>query len=768
MKLHYKINLTSLGILLLVSIAIVIAGGNAITSITYDLNRKLMFKELNILQADINAAVKVLRNSGVYGVREYRLAAQKDLLAGLKEKYGSGEDTGNLIVLDSKTGLPLLNPPQDGADLKFLQELTAKRTGTLHHAYSGQSRYFCYDSVDEWNWLLILYENDAKLLETRDTFFKIVLIIMAISLAAGTGYLVWSTSRIVAPLRQLAATAEQISQGNWDATLPKIKSSDEIAHLTETFRKMSNTLSSTYRDLHEHLRTIKRSQDELSTEKERLAITLRSIGDGVICTDVDGNITLLNKAAEHLTGWDQDEALGKSFFTVFRPVNEPVNNHPQHFSAILDRFHERGTGDFHEQVHLLSKSTRQRIISTSGAPIFDAGGTALGAILVFRDISESIKLQEELIKAHKLESVGILAGGIAHDFNNLLTGILGNISLAKLIANDHEALQTKLDAAEKASLRAKDLTTQLLTFSKGGEPVKKLTSLVRVIKESSMFAMAGSNCRCEYHITEDLWSVEADEGQISQVLHNLIINAGQAMPDGGTIQVRAENVIIRAEDTSPLEPGRYLQIAVEDSGTGIDEAALTKIFDPYFTTKTGGSGLGLASAYSIIKKHHGCILVESTRGKGSVFRIYLPASAKEAQTAGPHETLLTMGNGKVLVVDDEELVKDVTGKMLTSLGYEVDFAGDGEMAVAMYKERLATNTRYDLVIMDLTIPGGMGGKEAIQQLVDIDPEVNAIVSSGYANDPIMANFRKFGFRAVLAKPFNIEELSTTLAELQSR
>lgn len=532
MKLHYKINLTSLGILLLVSAAIVIAGGTAISNISYELNRKLMFKEINTLQADLQATVNVLRQSGVFGVESYRLAAQRDLLAELKERYNFEVDGGALIIVQKDSGIPLLNGPKDSEDLAFLKGLAGSSSGTLSHTYNGTSRYFCYDSYDEWGWLLILYEETEKVLEMRWTFLKSVLIIMAISLATGTCYLIWSTNRIVRPIRQLALTADEISHGNWNVSLPTIQSSDEISHLTESFREMAGNLSSTYTDLNDHLIKIKKSQEELSTEKERLAVTLRSIGDGVICTDTEGRITLLNKVAEELTNWSQEEALGKQFYEVFSIVDEVITEHCPDYSDIVERLQPGDKGGFTDQTRLLSKNYVERIISTSGAPIFDVKGKALGAILVFRDISDSVKLQEELIKAYKLESVGILAGGIAHDFNNLLTGILGNISLAKLIAQPNEELLTKLETAEKASLRAKDLTAQLLTFSKGGEPVRKLTSLGKIVKESAMLAMAGSNCRCEHLVPDDLWSVEADEGQISQVLHNLIINAIQAMPEG--------------------------------------------------------------------------------------------------------------------------------------------------------------------------------------------------------------------------------------------
>ena len=764
MKLHYKINLTSLVIMVIVSSALVITGSMAITNISYNLNRKLLFKEINNLRADIQSAIDVLRQSGVEGVESYKKRAQQDILADFK-RYAEEEENYNILIIRKSDGKVLLHPPSAKEDYQFLRDLIKKDTGSTSHIYQGKSRFFCFHSFEEWDWVIVLYESSEKLLEMRKLFLESVLVILVISLAAGSFYLVWSTSRIVAPIRQLAKTADEISHGKWNSSFPPSKGRDEISQLTKSFQEMSENLAATYQDLNEHLAEIKKSQNELSAEKERLAITLRSIGDGVITTDPEGKITLLNKVAEELTGWSQEEATGQPVDKVFHVVTEEQDSETAYIS-ILKFLYAGPRSDFGNQTRLISRKGDERIISVSGAPIFGADERTIGIILVFHDITESVTMQEELIKAYKLESVGILAGGIAHDFNNLLTGILGNISLAKIIAANDKELVPKLDAAEKASLRAKDLTKQLLTFSKGGEPVKNLISLKKVIGEAASFALAGSNCKCDCQTASDLWSVEADEGQISQVLHNLIINAGQAMPVGGSISVVAKNVDVNEQDNLLLEPGRYVKISVQDRGIGIDRESLSKIFDPYYTTKKEGSGLGLASAYSIIAKHFGQITVESEKGKGSIFSFYLPASKKKAKATEWQKKNLNIGFGRVLVVDDEEIVKDVTGMMLVSLGYRVDFADDGEEAIAMYMQKMDEGNRYDLVIMDLTIPGGMGGKEAIQILKREDPEILAIVSSGYANDPVMANFQKYGFSAVISKPFSIDELSKTLSELE--
>lgn len=602
------------------------------------------------------------------------------------------------------------------------------------------------------------------MLEVRRNFLESVLVVMVVSLIVGGLLMLWSTNRIVGPIRQLARTAEEISHGRWGSSFPAVHGSDEISQLIDSFKKMSKNLSVTYIDLNENLIKVQKSQEDLSTEKERLAVTLRSIGDGVISTDVEGRINLINKVAEKYTGWSQEEALGQPVEKVFRLVVEEGSR--QDSSPILAIIKSGGKELYDGQIKLISKTDIERFISTSGAVIFDSKGMSLGAILVFRDITEQMTMQEELVKAHKLESLGVLAGGIAHDFNNILTGILGNLSLAKMAAEKDAHLFQRLEKAESASLRARDLTTQLLTFSKGGEPVKKLISLTKVIKESSSFALAGSKCRCEFDMVEELWTVEADDGQISQVIHNLILNADQAMPNGGNIKVSSENVIIAEHDGLLLEAGSYIKISIEDSGCGIASGALQRIFDPYYTTKENGNGLGLASAYSIVKKHLGHIHVDSEEGKGTIFNMYLPASDKQVSDMKGQRENLTMGSGRVLVVDDEEIVREVTGTMLVSLGYEVSFADDGETAIHLYKQEMNAGERFDLVITDLTIPGGMGGRELIQELLEFDPETSVIVSSGYANDPIMANFKDYGFSGVISKPFNVDQLSKMLGDFQ--
>lgn len=383
-------------------------------------------------------------------------------------------------------------------------------------------------------------------------------------------------------------------------------------------------------------------------------------------------------------------------------------------------------------------------------------------VWVSRDITERRKADEEREKMQRLESIGILAGGIAHDFNNLLAGILGNIDLAKMHVKPGDKLYKRLEDTETASLRARDLTQQLLTFSKGGEPVKKDFSVSALLRDSVGFTLSGSNVRCEYLIPEDLWPVNADEGQINQVISNLVINAMQAMPGGGLIIASCENIAIGPKDAIPLKKGQYVKITLRDQGTGISEEHLAKIFDPYFTTKERGKGLGLATSYSIIKRHDGYITVESQLGVGTAFHIYLPASPDAVLAEKAEEEKPFISRGRILVMDDEEIVRMVATEMLSTLGHEVAVARDGAEAIELYIRAKASGLPFDAVIMDLTIPGGMGGKEAIGRLKEIDPAVKVIVSSGYSNDPIMAHHQEYGFVGSVIKPYMVKDLSEAL------
>ena len=347
----------------------------------------------------------------------------------------------------------------------------------------------------------------------------------------------------------------------------------------------------------------------------------------------------------------------------------------------------------------------------------------------------------------------------------MLTAILSNISLAKMSVQQDDDAYRRLAAAERACLRAEGLTQQLLTFSKGGAPIKKAASVVELIHETVEFALRGSNVKSYYDLPDDIWPVNVDEGQISQVINNLIINADQAMPNGGTVTLRVGNVELGPDDPLPLPEGQYVRLSVRDTGVGIEEDSLVRIFDPYYTTKEGGSGLGLATTYSIIMRHEGHISVESSPGQGTTFHVYLPAitGGMPMESFGHEEVGASIG--KVLMMDDEEMIRDSVVVGLQALGYDAESASDGAEALEVYKRALDSHEPFDVVIMDVTVPGGMGGVEAIKQLLRLDPAAKAVVSSGYSNDPVMSDYGSYGFKGVITKPYEIQDLSSLIIKL---
>lgn len=501
-------------------------------------------------------------------------------------------------------------------------------------------------------------------------------------------------------------------------------------------------------------RVVERTEQLQASEANFRALA-DNANDGILITAGSGGDTVYaNRRIAEMTGWSVEELLKKNMRDYIAPDTFP--DEIKLYSQILEGM----PCPNHCEVTISQKNGAAIPVEMTISRTLWHGQPAV--ITSVRDITERKKRDEEFIRACKLKSLSTLAGGIAHDFNNLLTGILGNASIAKTFVNPGDNLHKIMTDLENTSLRAKDLTQQLLTFAKGGAPVKKTVSIAKLLRDSATLVLSGSNVKCDFAIANNLWPAEVDEGQIAQVIHNLIINARQAMPDGGTIQVSAENFALSAENNPFIKNGKYVKITVKDTGVGIQEEHLPKIFDPYFTTKEEGSGLGLATAYSIIKNHAGYIMAESAAGVGTTFYIHLPASKKEIGRVEAVEEKLVSGKEKILVMDDDDIIRDVAGKMLTKLGYEVDFARDGSEAIELYKKSKNSGRPFDVVIIDLTIPGGMGGRETMQKLLEIDPHVKAIVSSGYSDDAVMSNYTNYNFKGVIAKPYRIEELSKTV------
>ncbi|CAB1057011.1 Sensory box histidine kinase/response regulator [Olavius sp. associated proteobacterium Delta 1] len=472
----------------------------------------------------------------------------------------------------------------------------------------------------------------------------------------------------------------------------------------------------------------------------------------------NGQFISSNDVMCQYTGYTKEEFLNLNFTDLL--TQESLEKNLARYQKIQNR---EAVPDMAEY-EIIGKNQRRLWILVNTSIKYE-NDTPVSVTVIAHDITNRKHLEQERSKAQKLESLGVLAGGIGHDFNNLLSGIMGNISLAKLEAERGENIMESLNEALRVAAKASALTRQLLVFSKGGAPVRKAASIAEVLKESTAFTLRGSKVRCKFNITENLWPVKVDIGQFSQVINNLVINAMQSMSSGGEIRLIADNITIEKILGLPLIPGRYVVIKIQDPGEGISQINMPQIFDPYFTTKSKGSGLGLTMTYTTIKRHDGHITVDSEVGRGTTFTIYLPATEEEPEKAGDQEALPAGGDGRILVMDDEETLRKVAARMLLELGYEVHCVPDGAEAIKQYKQAQESGLTFDAVIMDLTIPGGMGGKEAIEKLLEIDPQAKAVVSSGYSNDPIMSNFKKFGFKGVVAKPYRIEELSWILRDV---
>ncbi|HOX38948.1 MAG TPA: PAS domain S-box protein [Candidatus Brocadiia bacterium] len=517
---------------------------------------------------------------------------------------------------------------------------------------------------------------------------------------------------------------------------------------------------------HENITARRKAEDALAAEKERLSVTLRSIGDGVIATNLEGRIALMNGGAEDISGWKQSEAAGRPLSEVLvilngqtrEQVGDPVR-------LVLEAGEAIGFG---ENCLVIRRDGTEILISEKGAPIRDAAGKVSGVIIVFRDVTQETRMEEELDKAQRLDALGFLAGGIAHDFNNILTGILGNISLARSLAKGgDEKVLKRLQEAEKACGAAKDLTRKLLTFARGGAPRREPAFIQKAIRDAADLALRGASSGCRFNIQADLKAVNADMTQLSQVVNNLVLNAVQASETGQDIEVTAANT--RLDETSgvPLPPGEYVMIEVRDHGCAIPAEIANKIFDPFFTTKDGHSGLGLTSAFSIVRRHGGHIAVESRTDEGARFSVFLPVSEDQPRDEEIPERPAGPGKGRVLVMDDDEVVLDVAGELLAECGYRSDKSRNGEEAIALYKAAMDAGLAYDAVIMDLTVRGGMGGERAVREILRLDPGARAIVASGYANAPVMAHFRQYGFVGCVSKPYMIEELTAELARVIS-
>ncbi len=768
-KLYQTINFR---LLLLIATAFVITAISVLYMADRELNSIIDLSQETVYSEKIDTIAALLQQENERLVRTgmvdaYQEDFQEAILKTIRKSSYQLTDRGIYPFIIDFEGRVVLHPTLVVGDTTLAkaglaQRLLEKDSGSFNYKIYGGSNWYIYKKFSPWNWVIAYrVPLQVKYRDVRQFRYFLGGVMAATSLLFLL-CLFWAVTRFTKPIVQLTNIAMAMAHGDLDRQID-VHGNDEVGMLSRSFDQMRSAISRQILELEEENVERQKAKEFLAAEKEMLAVTLRSIGDGVITTDISGRIILLNKVAERLTGWSQEEAVGRLLQEVFFIKNEQTGeicDNP--VTKVINTGQIIGLAN---HTVLFGKDGVERSIADSGAPIFDSQSNIIGVVLVFRDVTEQIKTEKELLKVKKIESIGVLAGGIAHDFNNILAAILGNINLAVLNDKLDDRTKNLLDDAEKATLRAKDLTQQLLTFSKGGNPIKEISSLENVIRDSAGFVLHGDKVACNYTIPDELWMADIDKGQISQVIQNIVINASQAMPDGGNININAENIMV-TENALPLgQKGKFVKISIQDNGAGIAPGVLEKIFDPYFSTKDAGSGLGLAITHSIIAKHNGHITVESTLGIGTKFLIYLPASQKEkpAKPIAPAMAKTSI-TAKVLVMDDEEILRNVTRAMLNQLGHEVDLAADGEEAVRLYKESMS-HEPFDLVIMDLTIPGGMGGKDAVLEVLKLNPAAKVIVASGYSNDPVMANFRDYGFSGAIVKPFQLQSMSQVVGEV---
>lgn len=582
---------------------------------------------------------------------------------------------------------------------------------------------------------------------------------------------------ITKPIEMLKKSAIKIVNGDLNTSVD-ITSRDEIGELGHLFNEMTGKLRISFQELEkykdklEHLvkeRTYeleleiterREAVNELIASEKRFRTFFDNSTDGILIADpATQGLILANRTICDMLGYTEKEILTLNVKSLHPPEAQ-----------------NQAVKEFNEMTRDERNSSKDILVTRKDGSIFPAEITSTTIELgnqqyllgCFRDISERKAVEAERLKIRKLESVGILAGGIAHDFNNILSAILGNVSLTLALTDSHDKRFKLLKELEKASIRARDLTQQLLTFSKGGEPVKELTSIVDIIRESASFILRGSRVRCDFILPDDhdLWGAEVDPGQISQVIQNIVVNAKQAMPDGGVITIRCRNITPSDQTSGDMHQQKYLEIRITDTGPGIPENLIEHVFDPYFTTKNEGSGLGLAITHSIVNKHNGTISATSTPGHGTTFNILLPAVDLPHHATLPTAKLQTEpASGTIMVMDDEIPVREIAEQLLLHLGYSVITVPDGETALREYRNRQYNNNPVDIVIMDLTIPGGMGGQETAKKILAIDPNARLIVSSGYSHDPIMANYTNFGFKGFLSKPYHLHELQMLLLRI---
>ena len=612
----------------------------------------------------------------------------------------------------------------------------------------------------EWDWQqtfdgsrdgICLLDSNQKILRCNRTMIEILKKKPEDILGKQCHKVIHGTSGLIAdcPVERMKRTLRRESMeleinGRWyDVSV------DPILYRGTTLRGIVHSI----RDITESIR----AREALARSEEKYRTLAESSPEMIYVIGVDGIVQYVNTAATKMFRAEADRVIGKRLDELYSPqvasrhletVRRVIKTEKPLLSELLERF-----------------PGGSRWIDSRLSPIRDEKGAIVGVLGLSEDITQRKRMEEELLRAQKIDALGVMAGGIAHDFNNLLAGVFGFLDLARVSMTPGDPAIGYLDKAFIAFGRAKALSRQLLTFSKGGAPVKKPLTIADILSECCNLSMSGSNVRCFFSIPEDLSVIEADEYQLSQVFSNILINARQAMPEGGSVNIIAENRSLSENHELPLPPGDYVTVSIKDEGIGIPDKIVDRIFDPFFTTKQQGSGLGLAISYSIVKRHGGHIQARSVVGVGTTFTVWLPSSNKPLPSEGPPIAESSLrGTGRILVMDDEPTIREMISYLLQTFGYTVHTASDGQDVIEKYRDALETGNPFDLVLLDLTVPGGMGGEKAIAELRKIDPGVAACVTSGYADSAMLSDPSTYGFLAMIAKPYRANDLLTTVKD----
>jgi signal transduction histidine kinase/HAMP domain-containing protein len=804
--------------ILFYTLPLILAGFLFVGTLTYYLSRNAMThlaeKWLSTRLADARRMASedlaVLQKYGLEKIEANVIKAQHHTAERIKSiTLGGG---GYIWVVDDR-GIVKVHPdarPMIGqvAQKRWFQEMRGHPHGKSRLYGQKEKLLTVYTYFAPWHWYILASVPQSELYGEASKMRVYVLTIAFAALIITAMVLMVLARRLTAPLNSLAAEAQRISQGDHPVA-SGFDRDDEIGTLSVAFNSMTRQLSRRI-TMERIISDISRQFIYLSPSNIDAAIldALRSIGEyagadrsyvgkfsindrrvgqthewcrpgvqprigdimGLCLDDLSWFMDRMEKPgyvlAADLEQLPEEAALEKQLWC--RRGVQSIARVPMVYCGELKGFvgldalaHQR---EWTQEEIVFLQRVAEIFCHTLERQWFQETLAAEKEHLEVT-LQSKRRMQEELLKVEKLESIGVLAGGLAHDFNNILTAIIGNVALTKNEALPGTTVFAKMGEIERAAFRARNLTQQLLTFSKGGEPVKKTLLLAPIFHESIMFALGGSNVGLQYSPPAELWPVEADEGQISQVINNLVINAVQAMPEGGVIQGDLKNIVLPAVSPLPLPQGRYVMMTLKDFGTGISKENLSRIFDPFFTTKKTGSGLGLATAYAIMEKHNGFITVDSRPGSWTLFSVYLPASSREFIKPPENEKEIIHGSGKILIMDDEEIVLEVVGAILSNAGYSVAYARNGREMLDTYQASRSDGAPFDVVILDLTVPGGMGGKEAVKHLLHLDPQAKAIVSSGYSNDPVMADCGSFGFRGSVSKPFKSEYLCKVVKDV---